>query len=179
MDLLWTFPTCDGSGARVNRAQVGHGISQGDQAGPGNSLDSLMPTSFSADKLCNESVAKSLLQLYEHTAQTVWDQFRATGEREDPSLHALGVTTHSLGKNLLLLSSYNYFLLALRDTDFLSSPSYQIFNDSEPLQRALGGGWGAVALPSLPMTNMVTLLPAAQGGESPAHAVLWHPGLSV
>lgn len=34
-----------------------------------------MPTSFSADKLYNETVAKSFLQLYEHVTKTVWNQF--------------------------------------------------------------------------------------------------------
>lgn len=76
-------------------------------------------------------------------------------EREKSNLLALSDTKHSLGKNLSLLSSCNYFLLPFRDPDFLSSPSYQIIKDSEPLKLALGGGWGAVALefsvrPSLP-----------------------------
>lgn len=34
-----------------------------------------MPTSFSADKFYNETVAKAFLQFYEHTAQIVWNQF--------------------------------------------------------------------------------------------------------
>lgn len=34
-----------------------------------------MPTSFSADKFYNETVAKAFLQFYEHTAQVVWNQF--------------------------------------------------------------------------------------------------------
>lgn len=34
-----------------------------------------MPTSFSTDKFCNETVAKMFLQFYEHTAQVVWNQF--------------------------------------------------------------------------------------------------------
>lgn len=34
-----------------------------------------MPTSFSADKFYNETMAKAFLQFYEHTAQVVWNQF--------------------------------------------------------------------------------------------------------
>ncbi|EPY86413.1 angiotensin-converting enzyme [Camelus ferus] len=34
-----------------------------------------MPICFSADKLYNETVAKTFLQFYEHTAQVVWNQF--------------------------------------------------------------------------------------------------------
>lgn len=34
-----------------------------------------MPTSFSADKFYNETMAKAFLQFYEHTAQAVWNQF--------------------------------------------------------------------------------------------------------
>lgn len=79
---------------------------------------------------------------------------RAQGIRENPEYMSkqaassvpLGGTQHSLGKNLLLLSPCKYHLLAFRDPGSLSSPSQQIFNNSEPLKWAFRRGWGAVAL---------------------------------
>ena len=65
---------------RVTRTQVGLGPEgTWDQTrGPGRGRPlpgQLMPISFSADQLYNETMAKAFLQFYERTAQVVWNRF--------------------------------------------------------------------------------------------------------